>query len=480
MFMLFWRWKNAPGVTERARLYPALAGVSDLALSPTLNDAICRSASASTPTTATSPSIAKLFSFASRAARPLRSSVSLPLAAAAAFYKPTPNPSSSSLLTEAVHSASPATITSILHQQQTRQMHSKVVIIGSGPAGHTAAIYASRADLKPVMYEGFLALGIAAGGQLTTTDEVENYPGFKNIRGTELMDNMRAQSEACGAEIVSQTVGKVDLEHRPFKYWLHPMGDEETLEEETHTADSIIIATGAKARRLDLPGEEQYWGNGVSACAVCDGSLPIFREKPLVVIGGGDSAVEESVYLTKKAAKVTVIVRRDVLRASKANARRLESNPKVEIRYNTQPVQIKGEEGPRGLMKSLLIKNTKTGKEEEIPANGLFYAVGHEPATHLFQGKLKMDSDGYLITTPGTTETNVPGVFAAGDVQDKKYRQAVTSAGSGCMAALEAEKFLAEQEDVDVPNGIDGEKDVRKGKPETNGDVPEYRQNPLL
>ncbi|KAK4550021.1 Thioredoxin reductase [Oleoguttula mirabilis] len=359
-------------------------------------------------------------------------------------------------------------------------MHSKVVIIGSGPAGHTAAIYAARADLKPVMYEGFLALGIAAGGQLTTTDEVENFPGFKMIRGSELMDNMREQSEACGTEIISQTVGKVDLSQRPFKYWIHPMGDEENLEEETHTADSIIIATGAKARRLGLPGEEQYWQNGVSACAVCDGSLPIFREKPLVVIGGGDSAVEEGVYLTKKASKVTILVRKGQLRASKANARRLATNPKVEIRYNTQALQIKGEDKPRGLMQSLVIKNSKTGEEEEIPANGLFYAVGHEPATHLFHGQLKMDEDGYLITTPGTTETDVPGVFAAGDVQDKKYRQAVTSAGSGCMAALEAEKFLAEQEDVDVPNGINGESEVKQGKAEASGDVPEYRQNPLL
>lgn len=360
-------------------------------------------------------------------------------------------------------------------------MHSKVVIIGSGPAGHTAAIYAARADLKPVMYEGFLALGIAAGGQLTTTDEVENFPGFTMIRGSELMDNMRAQSEACGTEIISQTVGKVDLSNRPFTYWLHPMGDDENLEEETHTADSIIIATGAKARRLELPGEEKFWGNGVSACAVCDGSLPIFREKPLVVIGGGDSAVEESVYLTKKASKVTVLVRRDVLRASKANARRLESNPKIEIKYNTHGVEIKGDEGPRGLMRSLVIKNSKTGKTEEIPANGLFYAVGHEPATQLFKGQLKMDEDGYLITIPGTTETNVPGVFAAGDVQDKKYRQAVTSAGSGCMAALEAEKWLAEQDDVDVPNGVDGQQGrAEKGKPEADGDVPAYRENPLL
>ena len=308
-------------------------------------------------------------------------------------------------------------------------MHSKLVIIGSGPAGHTAAIYAARADLKPVMYEGFLALGIAAGGQLTTTDEVENFPGFANIQGATLMDQMRAQSEGCGTEIVSQTVGKVDLSQRPFKYWLNPMGDDANLEEETHTADSIIIATGAKARRLDLAGEEKYWGNGVSACAVCDGSLPIFREKPLVVIGGGDSAVEESIYLTKKASKVTVLVRKDFLRASKANARRLTTNPKVEVRYNTQGVEIKGDEGPRGLMKSLVIKNNKTGETEEIAANGLFYAVGHDPATYLFKDQLKMDEDGYIITTPGTAETSIPGVFAAGDVQDKKYRQAVTSAG---------------------------------------------------
>ncbi|KAK4499393.1 hypothetical protein PRZ48_009907 [Zasmidium cellare] len=355
-------------------------------------------------------------------------------------------------------------------------MHNKLVIIGSGPAGHTAAIYAARADLKPVMYEGFLALGIAAGGQLTTTDEVENFPGFKMIKGATLMDQMRGQSEECGTTIVSQTVGKVDFSARPFKYWLHPMGDDENLEEEVHTADSIILATGAKARRLDLPGEEKYWGNGVSACAVCDGSLPIFREKPLVVIGGGDSAVEESLYLTKKASKVTVLVRRDELRASKTNARRLQNHPKVEIKWNTQGVEIKGDDGPRGLMKSMVIKNHKTGEQEEIPANGLFYAVGHEPATHLFKGQLKMDDEGYLITTPGTTETNIPGVFAAGDVQDKKYRQAVTSAGSGCMAALEAEKWLAENED-DVTNGIEGDNEVKKG---ANGEVPEYRSNPLL
>lgn len=304
---------------------------------------------------------------------------------------------------------------------------------------------------------------------------------------------MRAQSEACGTQIVTQTVGKVDFSQRPFKFWLHPLGDDENLEEETHTADSIIIATGAKARRLDLPGEEQYWGNGVSACAVCDGSLPIFRQKPLVVIGGGDSAVEEAIYLTKKASKVTVLVRKDQLRASKANARRLSTNPKVEIKYNTVATKITGEDKPRGLMTGLTIKNMKSGEEESIEANGLFYAVGHEPATTLFKGQLKMDEDGYLITEPGTTHTNVEGIFAAGDVQDKKYRQAITSAGtyhgkfgelspltiasgSGCIAALEAEKFLAEN-DSEVDKSIENQ-EVKKGQ--TDSDVPEYKQNPLL
>lgn len=242
-------------------------------------------------------------------------------------------------------------------------------------------------------------------------------------------DQMRAQSEKCGTEIITQTVARVDLKKRPYTYWLHPMGDDETEEEEAHTADSIIIATGAKARRLDLPGEDKYWNNGVSACAVCDGSLPIFRQKPLVVVGGGDSAVEEAIYLTTKASKVTVLVRRHELRASKANARRLLNNPKVEVKFHTSPLEVLGEEKERGLMTGLRIKDVKTGKEEEITASGLFYAVGHEPATSLFKGQLDMDEDGYLITEPGNTKTNVEGVFAAGDVQDKKYRQAITSAG---------------------------------------------------
>ncbi|KAF1808700.1 thioredoxin reductase [Eremomyces bilateralis CBS 781.70] len=356
-------------------------------------------------------------------------------------------------------------------------MHSKLIIIGSGPAGHTAAIYAARADLKPVMYEGFMALGIAAGGQLTTTDEVENFPGFLKIGGAQLMDQMRTQSEEAGTEIVSQTVAKIDLKSKPFRYWLHPMGDDDTIEDEEHTTDAVIVATGAKARRLDLPGEDKYWGYGVSACAVCDGSLPMFREKPLVVIGGGDSAVEEAIYLTKKASKVYVLVRRDQLRASRANARRLAGNPKVEVRYNTSATRIVGDEKTNGLMTGLRVRNKETGKEEELTASGLFYAVGHDPATALFKGQLDMDEDGYLTTQPGTGHTNVEGVFAAGDVQDKKYRQAVTSAGSGCIAALEAEKYLTEMDDT-VENDLDKENQAEKSQ--TNGVVPEYRSNPLL
>ncbi|KAF2132941.1 thioredoxin reductase [Dothidotthia symphoricarpi CBS 119687] len=356
-------------------------------------------------------------------------------------------------------------------------MHSKLVIIGSGPAGHTAAIYAARADLKPVMYEGFMALGIAAGGQLTTTDEVENFPGFTKIQGGKLMEQMREQSEECGTEIISQTVAKVDLKSRPFKYWLHPMGDDDVIEEEEHTAEAIIVATGAKARRLGLEGEEKFWGNGVSACAVCDGSLPMFRNQPLVVIGGGDSAVEEALYLTKKAKKVYVLVRRDKLRASRTNARRLTTHPKVEVMFNTGATEIKGEEKKNGLMTHLVVRNNETKEEKSIEAKGLFYAVGHDPATGLFKDQLDMDEDGYLITKPGEGLTSVEGVFAAGDVQDKRYRQAITSAGSGCIAALEAEKWLAER-DENVGNELETENQAEKSQ--TNGVVPEYRSNPLL
>lgn len=316
-------------------------------------------------------------------------------------------------------------------------MHNRVVIIGSGPAAHTAAIYLARAELKPVLYEGFMANGVAAGGQLTTTTDVENFPGFPSgILGQELMDKMKEQSERCGTEVITDTVSLLDLSTQPFKYTTE-------FGSETHTADAVVIATGASARRLHLPGEDKYWQRGISACAVCDGAVPIFRNKPLIVVGGGDSAAEEALFLTKYGSHVTVLVRRDKLRASKTMANRLLSNPKVTVRFSTQPVEVRG--GDDGLMNALVTKNSETSVEEVLEANGLFYAIGHDPATSLVKGQLETDVDGYIVTKPGTTLTAVEGVFAAGDVQDKKYRQAITSAGSGCMAALDAEKYLAEK-----------------------------------
>lgn len=282
---------------------------------------------------------------------------------------------------------------------------------------------------------------------------------------------MRKQSERFGTTIHTETVAKVDLSSRPFKFWAE--WDEET----SHTADAIIIATGASARRLNLPGEDKYWQNGISACAVCDGAVPIFRNKPLVVIGGGDSAAEEAMFLTKYGSHVTVLVRKDHLRASKTMAKRLLANKKVTVRFNTVGGEVTGDD--KGLMSHMVVKNVVTGEEEKIEANGLFYAVGHDPATALVKGQLETDSEGYLVTKPGTSYTNVPGVFAAGDVQDKRYRQAITSAGSGCIAALEAEKFISEMEDEKETGPIDGneEEQARKGD---NVVVPEYRKNPLL
>lgn len=318
-------------------------------------------------------------------------------------------------------------------------MHSKVVIIGSGPAAHTAAIYLARAELKPVLYEGFMANGIAAGGQLTTTTDVENFPGFPTgIMGGELMENMKKQSERFGTEVITDTVATLDLSSRPFKYTT------EFSPDETHTADTIILATGASARRLHITGEDKYWQQGVSACAVCDGAVPIFRNKPLYVIGGGDSAAEEATFLTKYASHVTVLVRRDALRASKTMANRLLNHPKATVRFNSSAIEVKGDD--KDLMSHLVIKDTVTGETETVEANGLFYAIGHDPATSLVKGQLDMDEDGYIKTVPGTTNTSIEGVFAAGDVQDKRYRQAITSAGTGCMAALEAEKFITEHE----------------------------------
>lgn len=304
---------------------------------------------------------------------------------------------------------------------------------------------------------------------------------------------MRAQSERFGTQIISETVSKVDLSKRPFKYWMEYAEDQPP-----HTTDALILATGASARRLNLPGEEKYWQRGISACAVCDGAVPIFRNKPLVVVGGGDSAAEEAIFLTKYGSDVTVLVRKDKLRASRTMATRLTKHPKVKVIYNTVATEVKG--GDKDLMTHLRIQDVKSKEEKEMVASGLFYAVGHEPATQLVKGQLNMDEEGYIITKPGTSYTNVEGVFAAGDVQDKRYRQAITSAGesihrdstpfrtwffvdvdglqgSGCMAALEAERFLAEQ-DANIDNKIEAETEVKKG--EVNGNVPEYRANPLL
>ncbi|KAI1311062.1 thioredoxin-disulfide reductase [Mortierella claussenii] len=317
--------------------------------------------------------------------------------------------------------------------------HSKVVIIGSGPAGHTAAVYLARANLNPVMFEGMMANGFAPGGQLTTTTDVENYPGFpEGIMGGEMMDKFREQSIRFGTVIHTETIGKVDLTSQPFKLWRE---GEEDNEQPTDTANSVIIATGASAKRMHLPGEETYWQAGISACAVCDGAVPIFRNKPLAVVGGGDSAAEEAVYLTKYASHVYVLVRRDKLRASKVMANRLSTHPKVTILYNTVPVETKGD---GKLLQSLVLQDTVTKETRTMEANGLFYAIGHVPATALFKGQLNLDEDGYIKTIPGSTVTNLPGVFAAGDVQDKRYRQAVTSAGTGCMAALDSERWLEE------------------------------------
>lgn len=324
-------------------------------------------------------------------------------------------------------------------KMSTSPNHRRVVIIGSGPAAHTAAIYLSRAEIKPTLYEGMLANGIAAGGQLTTTTEIENFPGFPDaITGSALMDNMRAQSVKFGTEIITETISKLDLSQRPFKLWTEWNEDADPI-----TADAIILATGASAKRLGLPGEEEYWQKGISACAVCDGAVPIFRDQPLAVIGGGDSAAEEALFLTKYGSKVYVIVRKDYLRASTIMAKRLAAHPKVEILYDTVSKEAKGD---GKLLSALSIENIKTGEKRDLEVKGLFYAIGHTPATSIVEGQVDTDEEGYIKTVPGSTLTSVKGVFAAGDVQDKRYRQAITSAGTGCMAALDAEKLLSEEE----------------------------------
>ena len=308
-----------------------------------------------------------------------------------------------------------------------------VIIIGSGPAGHTAAIYAARANLRPLMFEGFMAGGVAAGGQLTTTTEVENFPGFsKGIDGSELMMQMREQSLNSGCTIKTQSVDKVDLGAAPFKVFAG---------KDIYEAHALIIATGATARRMGVPNEERLWQKGISACAVCDGALPMFRNQPLVVIGGGDSAIEEANYLTKFASKVYLVHRRSELRASKAMQKRAFENKKIEILWNTLLVDVEGQNS----VSAVRLRKSDSGEEYSLEAMGLFYAIGHMPNTGFLDGQLKIDEQSYLITEPGTTKTSVKGVFGAGDVQDKKFRQAITSAGTGCMAALEAEHYLADK-----------------------------------
>jgi thioredoxin reductase (NADPH) len=296
-----------------------------------------------------------------------------------------------------------------------------LVIIGSGPAGYTAAIYAARANLKPVVFEGFQAGGLP-GGQLMTTTEVENFPGFpQGITGPELMDSMKAQAERWGAELHTEDVTFVDFSQRPFIV---------RSEEREVKAHSIVIATGATAKRLGLPGEHQFWSRGISACAICDGATPIFHRAELAVIGGGDSAAEESIYLTKYGDTVNMLVRDDKMRASKAMQDRVLSNPKITVHWNSEVVDVFGNDNH---MEGVKIRNLKTNEETDLHVKGLFYAVGHKPNTDLFRGQLELDDVGYIVTKPGSVETSVEGVFAAGDVQDHEFRQAITAAGSGCM-----------------------------------------------
>ena len=318
---------------------------------------------------------------------------------------------------------------------ETAARHAPVIIIGSGPAGYSAAIYAARALRKPLLISG-----LQPGGQLTITTDVENYPGFADvIQGPWLMEQMRAQAEHVGTRLMSDTIVEVDISGRPFR----ATGDGGDLYE----ADTLIICTGAQARWLGLPSEEKFRGLGVSACATCDGFF--FRGKEVAVIGGGDTAVEEAIYLTNHATKVTLIHRRDELRAEKIMQDRLFRNPKIEVIWDSVVEEILGGGDPAGVT-GVRIANVRTGARRDLACEGVFVAIGHDPATGLFQGKLEMDEGNYIVTAPDSTMTSVPGVFAAGDVKDQVVRQAVTAAGMGCMAALEAERFIAAEERVEA------------------------------
>lgn len=313
--------------------------------------------------------------------------------------------------------------------------HHKVIIIGSGPAGLTAALYAGRANLAPIVFEG-----AQPGGQLTITTEVENYPGFPNgLMGPEMMELFRKQAQRFGAQCFFKVVEEVDFSKRPFKI---------VADGETHFGDSVIIATGASAKLLGLPSETDYMGYGVSACATCDGFF--FKNQHVAVVGGGDTAMEEATYLTKHAARVTVIHRRNELRASKIMQERAKKNPKIDFIWDSAVEDVIGvSENGHKKLSSLRVKNLKTSQITEMKFDGLFLAIGHQPNTKIFEAQLEMDKVGYIKTKPGSTATNVPGVFASGDVADPTYRQAVTAAGTGCMAAIDAERFLAEEERLD-------------------------------
>jgi len=308
--------------------------------------------------------------------------------------------------------------------------HTKVLILGSGPAGYTAAIYAARAMLKPI-----LVYGSQPGGQLTTTTDVENYPGYsKVIQGPWLMDEMKGQAKEVGTEMIQDHINKVDLSKKPFV----ATGDSGQI----YTANALIISTGAQARWLDLKSEQEFRGFGVSACATCDGFF--FKGKEVAVVGGGNAAVEEAMFLTKFASKVKLIHRRNELRAEKILQEKLRANKKIEIIWDSVVEEVVGNQKPKSV-NGVKIKNVKSGKIADLKVDGLFIAIGHDPATSLFKNQLKMDKEGYLITKSDSTQTSIPGVFAAGDVKDKIFRQAVTAAGMGCMSALEAEKFLSKQ-----------------------------------